>query len=84
MTYVPRAAAARARLALARPVVAAYQRPTLPFEIHRKGAAAGTYGVHNMSNMRVAENEGHALASTRDAKRPCAYDATRHGRGAAS
>jgi hypothetical protein len=48
LTYVPRAAAARARLALARPVVAAHQRPTLPFFIHRKGAAAGTYGVHNM------------------------------------
>ena len=40
--------------------------------------------VRRRQHESVAENEGHALASTRDAKRPCARDATRHGRGAAS
>ena len=74
VTYVPRAAAARARLALARPVVAAHQRPTLPFEIHRKGAAAAPYGVDNMRvwrrtkgmrSPRRGTRRGHAPATPR-------------------
>ena len=70
VTYVPRAAAARARLALARPVVAAHQRPTLPFEIHRKGAAAGTYGVHNMRVWRRTKGMRSPRRGTRRGHAP--------------
>ena len=70
VTHVPRAAAARARLALARPVVAAHQRPTLPFEIHRKGAAAGTYGVHNMRVWRRTKGKRSPRRGTRRGHAP--------------